>query len=89
MEQFLQNMRLQPSSLFTGAAEVWESGTPLDTPLGTPPSTPAATEPCATELSPRAAPTTGAGGAEPSQLPGEVRAEGVSEAPLGAPAMGV
>nr|XP_041576684.1 connector enhancer of kinase suppressor of ras 1 isoform X2 [Taeniopygia guttata] len=53
-----------------GAAEVWDSGsplgTPLDTPLGTPLSTPAATDPCATELSPRAAPATGAGGAEPS-----------------------
>ncbi|KAM7029268.1 connector enhancer of kinase suppressor of ras 1 [Acridotheres tristis] len=49
------------------AEEVWDSGTPLDTPL----DTPAVTEPCATELSPRAAPTTGAGGAEPSQLPGE------------------
>ncbi|XP_041273238.1 connector enhancer of kinase suppressor of ras 1 [Onychostruthus taczanowskii] len=52
------------------AEEVWDSGsalgTPLDTPLGTPPSTPAAPEPCATELSPRAAPVTGAGGAEPS-----------------------
>ncbi|XP_041319105.1 connector enhancer of kinase suppressor of ras 1 [Pyrgilauda ruficollis] len=52
------------------AEEVWDSGsalgTPLDTRLGTPPSTPAATEPCATELSPRAAPATGAGGAEPS-----------------------
>ncbi|XP_053854929.1 connector enhancer of kinase suppressor of ras 1 isoform X2 [Vidua macroura] len=52
------------------AEEVWDSGsplgTPLDTPLGTPPSTPAATEPCAAELSPRAAPATGAGGAEPS-----------------------
>ncbi|XP_064254773.1 connector enhancer of kinase suppressor of ras 1 [Passer domesticus] len=52
------------------AEEVWDSGsalgTPLDTPLGTPPSTPAATEPCATELSPRAAPAMGAGGAEPS-----------------------
>lgn len=74
-----QGMRLQPCSLFTGAAEeVWDSGsplgTPLDTPLGTPPSTPAATEPCATELSPRAAPATGAGGAEPS--PEEVRAVG-------------
>ncbi|XP_063274844.1 connector enhancer of kinase suppressor of ras 1 isoform X2 [Prinia subflava] len=53
------------------AEEVWDSGTPLETPLDTPPSTPAATEPCATELSPRAAPATGAGGAEPSQLPGE------------------
>ncbi|XP_056365300.1 connector enhancer of kinase suppressor of ras 1 [Oenanthe melanoleuca] len=53
------------------AEEVWDSGTPLDTPLDTPPSTPAVTEPCATELSPRAAPTTGAGGAEPSQLPGK------------------
>uniref|UniRef100_A0A8C3NRQ5 Connector enhancer of kinase suppressor of Ras 1 n=1 Tax=Cyanoderma ruficeps TaxID=181631 RepID=A0A8C3NRQ5_9PASS len=53
------------------AEEVWDTGTPLDTPLGTPPSTPAATEPCATELSPSTAPTTGAGGAEPSQLPGE------------------
>ncbi|XP_068028637.1 connector enhancer of kinase suppressor of ras 1 isoform X1 [Anomalospiza imberbis] len=50
----------------SGQEEVWDSGTPLDTPLGTPPSTPAATEPCATELSPRAAPATGAGGAEPS-----------------------
>ncbi|XP_042635943.1 connector enhancer of kinase suppressor of ras 1 [Catharus ustulatus] len=49
------------------AEEVWDSGTPLDTP----PSTPAVTEPCATELSPRTAPTTGAGGAEPSQLPEE------------------
>ncbi|XP_041871553.1 connector enhancer of kinase suppressor of ras 1 [Corvus kubaryi] len=60
-----------------GAAEeeVWDSGsplgTPLDTPLGTPPGTPAATRPCATELSPGAAPATGTGGAEPSQLPGE------------------
>ncbi|KAM4757932.1 connector enhancer of kinase suppressor of ras 1 [Cyanocitta cristata] len=60
-----------------GAAEeeVWDSGsplgTPLDTPLGTPPGTPAATGPCATELSPGAAPATGTGGAEPSQLPGE------------------
>ncbi|NXR67077.1 CNKR1 kinase, partial [Rhadina sibilatrix] len=67
-----QSMRLQPHSLFTGAAaEVWDSGSPLETPPGTPPSTPAATEPCATELSPRAAPNSGAGGAEPSQLPGE------------------
>ncbi|XP_039942123.1 connector enhancer of kinase suppressor of ras 1 [Hirundo rustica] len=58
-----------------GAAEVWDSGTaleaPLDTPLSPSPSTPAATEPCATELSPRAAPTAGAGGTEPCQLPGE------------------
>ncbi|XP_018864443.1 connector enhancer of kinase suppressor of ras 1 [Parus major] len=53
------------------AEEVWDSGSTLGTPLDTPPSTPAATEPCATELSPRAAPSTGAGGAEPSQLPGE------------------
>lgn len=76
-EQFPQAMRLQPCSLFTGAAEeVWDSGSPLDTPLGTPPGTPAATGPCATELSPGAAPATGAGGAEPSQLPGEVRAGG-------------
>lgn len=93
-EQFPQAMRLQPHSLFTGAAEeVWDSGSPLDTPLGTPPGTPAATGPCATELSPGAAPATGAGGAEPSQLPGEVRAGGtgwgVSEVPLGAPAVGV
>ncbi|CAN8200449.1 unnamed protein product [Coccothraustes coccothraustes] len=51
------------------AEEVWDSGSALDTPLGTPPSTPAATEPRATELSPRAAPATGAGGAEPG--PGE------------------
>ncbi|XP_077644599.1 LOW QUALITY PROTEIN: connector enhancer of kinase suppressor of ras 1 [Lonchura striata] len=49
-----------------GAEGVWDSGSPLGTPLDTPPSTPAATEPCATELSPRAAPATGAGGAEPS-----------------------
>ncbi|XP_058712654.1 connector enhancer of kinase suppressor of ras 1 isoform X3 [Poecile atricapillus] len=53
------------------AEEVWDSGSTLGTPLDIPPSTPAATEPCATELSPRAAPSTGAGGAEPSQLPGE------------------
>ncbi|XP_029818893.1 connector enhancer of kinase suppressor of ras 1 [Manacus vitellinus] len=67
------------------AEEEWESGTPLDTPLdtplGTPPGTPpgipnspgisAATRPRSTELSPTAAPTTGAGGAEPCQLPGE------------------
>uniref|UniRef100_A0A8C0V8V2 Connector enhancer of kinase suppressor of Ras 1 n=1 Tax=Cyanistes caeruleus TaxID=156563 RepID=A0A8C0V8V2_CYACU len=53
------------------AEEVWDSGSTLGTPLDTPPSIPAATEPCATELSPRAAPSTGAGGAEPSQLPGE------------------
>ncbi|XP_023796701.1 LOW QUALITY PROTEIN: connector enhancer of kinase suppressor of ras 1, partial [Cyanistes caeruleus] len=58
------------------AEEVWDSGSTLGTPLDTPPSIPAATEPCATELSPRAAPSTGAGGAEPSQLPGEVRAGG-------------
>ncbi|XP_038017097.1 connector enhancer of kinase suppressor of ras 1 [Motacilla alba alba] len=48
------------------AEEVWDSGSALGTPLDTPPSTPAATEPCATELSPRAAPATGDGGAEPS-----------------------
>ncbi|XP_062364967.1 connector enhancer of kinase suppressor of ras 1 [Cinclus cinclus] len=53
------------------AAEVWDSGTPLDTPLDTPPSTPAVTEPCATELSPRAAPAPEAGGAEHSQLPAQ------------------
>lgn len=94
-EQVPQAMRLQPRSLFTGAAEeeVWDSGSPLDTPLGTPPGTPAATGPCATELSPGAAPATGAGGAEPSQLPGEVRAGGtgwksVRGSPL-TPAVGV
>ncbi|XP_053820671.1 connector enhancer of kinase suppressor of ras 1 isoform X4 [Vidua chalybeata] len=48
------------------AEEVWDSGSPLGTPLDTPLGTPAATEPCAAELSPRAAPATGAGGAEPS-----------------------
>ncbi|KAM4884980.1 connector enhancer of kinase suppressor of ras 1 [Sylvia borin] len=53
------------------AEEVWDSGSPLETPLDTPPSTPAVTEPCATELSPGTAPTTGAEGTEPSQLPGE------------------
>ncbi|XP_059724536.1 connector enhancer of kinase suppressor of ras 1 isoform X2 [Haemorhous mexicanus] len=68
------------------AEEVWDSGsaldTPLDTPLGTPSSTPAATEPRATELSPGAAPATGAGGAEPSPEEGSPstgrRAKGVA-----------
>ncbi|CAM9781883.1 unnamed protein product [Bubo scandiacus] len=58
-----------------GAAEEeaeWEGGTLLSTPCS--PSTLAAAGPCAAELSPTAAPTTGAGGAEPGELPGEVRA---------------
>ncbi|KAL2296120.1 hypothetical protein Nmel_017656 [Mimus melanotis] len=46
------------------AEEVWDSGTPLDTPL----DTSAVTEPCATELSPGAAPTTGAGGGVATRL---------------------
>ncbi|XP_065506599.1 connector enhancer of kinase suppressor of ras 1 [Caloenas nicobarica] len=65
----------------------WEGGTSLGTPPGTPPDTPsslsnpldtpsspstlAAAGPCTAELSPTSAPTAGAGGAEPSQLPGE------------------
>ncbi|XP_059686863.1 connector enhancer of kinase suppressor of ras 1 [Gavia stellata] len=51
----------------------WESGTSLGTPPGTPcsPGTLAAARPCTAELSPTAAPATGAGGTEPSQLPGE------------------
>ncbi|NXI40302.1 CNKR1 kinase, partial [Galbula dea] len=63
----------------------WEGGTPLGTPPGTPrsPGTLAATRPCATELSPTAAPTAGSGSPEPSQLPGEVRAGGRSAEPWG------
>ncbi|KAM9213901.1 connector enhancer of kinase suppressor of ras 1 [Leptosomus discolor] len=52
-----------------GAVEeeaAWEGGTPQGTPCS--PGTIAAAGPCTTELSPTAAP---AGGAEPSQLPGE------------------
>ncbi|XP_074782124.1 connector enhancer of kinase suppressor of ras 1 [Athene noctua] len=55
-----------------GAAEeeaAWEGGTPLSTPCSL--STPAAAGPCAAELSPTAAPATGAGGVEPGELPGE------------------
>ncbi|KAM9369796.1 LOW QUALITY PROTEIN: connector enhancer of kinase suppressor of ras 1 [Phaethornis superciliosus] len=53
------------------AEEVWEGGTPLGTPPGTPLGTHSAVGPCTTELSPTAAPTAGARGAEPIQLPRE------------------
>ncbi|XP_074750470.1 connector enhancer of kinase suppressor of ras 1 [Strix uralensis] len=55
-----------------GAAEEeasWEGGTPLSTLCS--PGTLAAAGPCTAELSPTAAPTTGAGGAEPGELLGE------------------
>ncbi|KAM6370956.1 connector enhancer of kinase suppressor of ras 1 [Pluvialis apricaria] len=63
-----------------GAAQeeaTWEGGTPLGTPLGTPPGSPCspgvlgAAGLCVAELSPTAAPATGAGGAEPGQPPEE------------------
>ncbi|XP_037235969.1 connector enhancer of kinase suppressor of ras 1 [Falco rusticolus] len=54
-----------------GAAEevVWETSTPPGTPCS--PGTLGAAGPCAAELSPTAAPATGAGGTEPGQLPAE------------------
>lgn len=68
---------LEPCLLFAGAAEeeaAWDGGTPPGTPHS--PGTLAAAGPLAPELSPTAAPAAGAGGSEPSQLPGEVRAAG-------------
>lgn len=69
--------RLELLLLFAGAAEeeaAWEGGTPPGTQHS--PGTLGAAGPHVPELSPTAAPATGAGGAESSQLPGEVRAAG-------------